>query len=95
MKKLLMGFILILAALGLGLTVANEMDLFEEENDTESGYDYDSEDMYQNETASYSGPYSEEEEEDEDEEEDEEEEEYDEEYDDDSDQDDSIVEQGS
>ncbi|WP_062264391.1 hypothetical protein [Endozoicomonas arenosclerae] len=91
MKKLLTGSIFILAILGLGFTVANEMDLFDEQNDTDSGqYDYDSEDLYQNETASYPGQYSESEEEEEDEDEDD-----DDDYEDDSDEDDSIIEQGS
>ncbi|WP_152558751.1 hypothetical protein [Endozoicomonas numazuensis] len=83
MKKLLTGFVFILAVLGLGLTVANEMDLFDEQDEPESRQ-YDSDDLYQNETASYPGQYSESDEYEEDEDDD-----YDDdEYDDDSDQDD-------
>ncbi|WP_422137558.1 hypothetical protein [Endozoicomonas sp. ALC020] len=105
MKKLLKGFIIILTSLGPGFTVANEMDLFEEQNDTDSGqYVYDAEDLYHNETTQYPDPYFESEGEDEAGEERFDEERFDEEkydddqydddeYSDDSDHDQSVAEQ--
>ncbi|WP_448216515.1 hypothetical protein [Endozoicomonas sp. 2B-B] len=100
MKELLKGAILILAALGLGFTVANEMDLFEEQNDTDSGqHGYDAEDLYHNETTQYPDPYFDSEGEDEADEERFDEDKYDDdqydddEYSDDSDHDQSVAEQ--
>ncbi|WP_252179174.1 hypothetical protein [Endozoicomonas sp. 4G] len=57
MKKLLKGVILTLAILGFGFTIANEMDLFGEQNDTDSEeYDLNEESLYQNEAAPYPYP---------------------------------------
>ncbi|WP_257281977.1 MULTISPECIES: hypothetical protein [unclassified Endozoicomonas] len=93
MKNLLKGAVFILAILGLGFTVANEMDLFEEQNNTDSAqFDFGEEDLHQNETTSY--PEQDFESEGEVEYEVEDREYDDDEYNDDSDEDESVIEEG-